>query len=210
MYVTAGLATPVRLKAMSLRITTSDWLSRKQADTFIDGYEFVASRDLIPDCFITVRWSETCFASDPFLGLQKIIERLRKLGRPGPFVLFWNREREQPGVIEHAHIAYLRQAIAIVALEDLICRWAGVEKGSGAVDVSPCKKSEWCNARTLITGYLLKGLPPQLRIIYLTPNQQRAWRRPQGAIRGKRLGVSNYVSRGVRGLRNSRIVPKSS
>lgn len=185
---------------MSLRLTTTTALSKRNAALLQDGYEFVARNGYVPNCFITARWCATRFADEPFRGLQKVLERLRKLDRAGLCIYFWCRERESANATEHAHIVWLNRSIKLKCLEGAICRWVGSEKGSGGIDIRPCGKLPACNARTLITGYLLKGLPKELRDQSVM-GAQRRWSKPQGVIVGKRVGVSRDVSRGIRTLR---------
>jgi hypothetical protein len=190
---------------MSRTIAANSNLSRRNAELLLDGHAFVTSVQLIPNSFISIRWSETAFASCPFRGLQEVLERLRKLDSLEPYIIFWVRERERFDAIEHAHILFLCRSIKICALEDMLCNWVGSERGSGGVDIRPCKKIDNCNYGTLLTGYFLKGLPMELQPMYLTSAQRRGWSKSQGVVVGKRAGVSQYVSRGIQSLRAARL-----
>jgi hypothetical protein len=183
---------------MSLRVTATDCNSRRNANLLHDGYDFVAQEGLAPNVFITVRWDETAFRLNPFFGLQKLLEKLRKLKRTGPCVYFWSREREGPDDTEHVHIAILAKIVGLKALRDTVCRWVGSDNSVSAVDVRFCKNLERCDAETLVKQYFLKGLPRELRPEYGIRKQTK----PQGVIFGKRVGVSQDVSRGIRGLKN--------
>lgn len=185
---------------MSLRVMTTACISRRNADVLQDGYDFAASRGLVPNIFLTVRWEETNFKFNPFVGLQKILEKLRKLDGTRPCVFFWSREREAANASEHTHIAICLRVMGLRPLKDLICRWVGSEVEASAVDVRNCKSHEWCNAETLVKLYFLKGLPKELRSEY----GLRKTGKSQGLIAGKRVGVSQYVSRGIREIRAAR------
>lgn len=185
---------------MSLRVTTTDCVSRRNADLLQDGYDVASCNGLVPNIFLTVKWGETDFKLDPFLGLQKLLERLRKLDRSGPCVFFWCREREGPNASEHAHIAILIKTVGLKDLEDLVCRWVGNHNDASAVDVRNCKSLDWCNAETLVKLYFLKGLPKGLRSEYGLRSQGKS----QGLIAGKRVGVSQYVSRSIQELRKAK------
>ena len=171
------------------------FLEMKHAQLLTEGFYRVRAARLEPNFFLTVRWADTAYADRPFLGVQHLLERLRKLRVPcGPHVCFWVRERETAaGSVEHAHIATLLDK-GLRELATLISKWVGALNAQ-AVDVRKCGDRPGWDSRSLVTGYFLKGGNPAVRDRFLTKKQRADWKANQGAIYGKRVGVSHAISR---------------
>lgn len=173
----------------------SSSLEMKHAKLLIEGFYRARAEHLEPNYFITVRWIDTAFADRPFLGVQRLLERLRKLRAAwGPHICFWVREREAAACsVEHVHIATLL-SVTRGELISQVSKWVGA-LNEHAVDVRKCGDRPGWDARSLVTGYFLKGSNPAVRKRYLTAKQRAHWKANQGAIYGKRAGVSHAISR---------------
>jgi hypothetical protein len=127
-------------------------------------------------------------------GLQRVLERLRKSLPAGvPCAYFWSRELEATtGAVEHAHIAIYIPSCRRNKLKGAIKGWLGTEHAN-AVVVKPI-----FDAFALICGYFLKGGTDAVRNKYLTCYQRISWGPKQGVIPGKRSGVSQLVTDGIR------------
>jgi hypothetical protein len=166
-----------------------------QARLLTEGVSCARRGGMLPNLFITIRFGETFIDLTPFAQLQLILERLRKLTKGRPFICFWVRERE-PGddVVEHAHIAVLLRRYPGAKVANMLAKWLGsVPAGNGAIDVRECGHGPGYDAVSLVGGYFLKGGSTAVRARYLSPGQRRRWRPNQGALIGKRAGVSQYV-----------------
>jgi hypothetical protein len=83
-------------------------------------------------------------------------------------------------------------ACKLKKLKGSIKGWLGTEDTASVV-VKPIY-----DAFSLISGYFLKGGADAVRTRYLTCCQRHSWSAKQGLIRGKRSGVSQLVTDGIR------------
>jgi hypothetical protein len=109
---------------------STDAISTHQVALFFAAFAYAMAIGAVPNVFITVRWDQTKMASDPFQGLQRLIERLRKMhSHLSRLVYFWVRERENTdGANEHAHIAIFLPSVDERELRALVCSRSGCQK----------------------------------------------------------------------------------
>ena len=174
----------------------------REAELFSLGYQYADSIGCRPNIFLTIRWDMATPGGQPFERQQVVLARLRKGLKPGtPFICFWVLERDRLGAsLEHSHIAFHLPVGCTGSLTQSIRRWVKADIPE-AVKVMPCGEREGFDAKSLVTGYFLKGGNPHVRDRFLTPWQRRAWSAYQGEILGKRTGVSHAVSRGARQMK---------
>lgn len=153
-----------------------------------------------PNYHLSVQWRLTQHEDAPFKALQKLLESLRKwLARRGiPEVFIWVRERVRDQC-EHAHIALHCPSRFAADLSTAIWRWIGEPDDGRAFDLTPCLENMNCNARTLVTGYFLKGGNQAVRENFPKANSSRH-SHCQGTLDGKRVGVSRTL--GARAIAN--------
>jgi hypothetical protein len=109
---------------MSRYPSTSAAITSTQARTIEAAFDHAVRLGNCPNYFLTVHWGLTAHADEPFVALQRLLERLRKWleRREVPEIFIWVRERKS-GTSEHVHIVVFVPPRLSTELQTAIDRW---------------------------------------------------------------------------------------